>query len=177
MAGRGFTPKAVGRQRSNHPKEIASVTALVAERGCPAPPSGLLKASREQWVAFWGSPVAKLVDLDSDMPALFRLFELVDDCSRYRASIRKTPFVEGSQGQQVRNPYLKDLQTAQAELRQLEDRFGLSPRARLSLGVALGEAKRSLSDLADAFTSDEGADDVDPRQQDDDDPRVWEQQA
>jgi len=48
------------------------------------------------------------------------------------------------------------------------------------LGVALGEAKRSLSDLAEAFTSDdEGlvSDDVDPRDDEDDDPRVWEQHA
>jgi len=156
VAGRGFTPKPSDRQRRNAPKALASVTALVPDVSCPPPPAGLLKATRGQWAAFWGSPVAKLVDADSDLPALSRLFELVDDCTRYRTSIRQSPFVEGSQGQQVRNPYVRDLQAAQAELRQLEDRFGLSPRARLSLGVVLGEAKRSLADLGAAFNSDGG---------------------
>lgn len=171
MAGRGFTPKPSDRQRRNTPKALASVTALVPDVACPVPPAGLWKVTREQWAAFWGSPVAKLVDSASDMPALHRLFGLMDDCTRYRTSIRQSPFVEGSQGQQVRSPYVRDLQAAQAELRQLEDRFGLSPRARLSLGVVLGEAKRSLADLGAAFTTDEGdSDDGDPR--DDDDPRV-----
>jgi len=173
VAGRGPAPKAAHVQRRNTPKALASVTALVPDVACPAPPAGLLKATQGQWTAFWSSPVAKLVDTDSDLPALGRLFELVDECARYRTSIRQTPFIEGSMGQQVRNPFVKDLQSAQAELRQLEDRFGLSPRARLSLGVVLGEAKRSLADLGAAFTTDEGdADDGDPR--DEDDPRVIE---
>lgn len=169
----GPLPKPSGLQRRNAPKALASVTALVPDVACPPPPAGLLKATRDRWLAFWTSPVAKLVDTGSDLPALSRLFELVDDCTRYRTSIRQSPFLEGSQGQVVRNPYVRDLQAAQAELRQLEDRFGLSPRARLSLGVVLGEAKRSLADLGAAFTTDEGdADDGDPR--DEDDPRVIE---
>ncbi len=173
VAGRGFTPKPSDRQRRNAPKALASVTALVPDVACPPPPAGLLKATQGQWATFWSSPVAKLVEAASDLPALSRLFELMDDCARYRTSIRQTPFVEGSQGQQVRNPYVRDLQAAQAELRQLEDRFGLSPRARLSLGVVLGEAKRSLADLGAAFTTDEGdADAGDPREEDD--PRVIE---
>jgi len=169
----GPLPKPSGLQRRNTPKALASVTALVPDVACPPPPAGLLKATQGQWATFWSSPVAKLVEAASDLPALSRLFELMDDCARYRTSIRQTPFVEGSQGQQVRNPYVRDLQAAQAELRQLEDRFGLSPRARLSLGVVLGEAKRSLADLGAAFTTDEGDADVgDPR--DEDDPRVIE---
>jgi P27 family predicted phage terminase small subunit len=173
VAGRGPAPKAVHVQRRNAPKALASVTALVPDVACPAPPAGLLKATKGQWVAFWSSPVAKLVDTDSDLPALGRLFELVDECARYRTSIRQTPFIEGSMGQQVRNPLVKDLQSAQAELRQLEDRFGLSPRARLSLGVVLGEAKRSLADLGAAFNSDGGSgDDGDDPREGDDDPRV-----
>ncbi|MGW7410482.1 hypothetical protein ACWGI9_43625 [Streptomyces sp. NPDC054833] len=42
----------------------------------PSPPSGLLKATRERWEAYWSSPVAKLADPVGDLPALERLFRL-----------------------------------------------------------------------------------------------------
>ena len=64
---------------------------------------------------------------------------------------RKARLVEGSQGQPRINPLFTTIATMDAEIRQLEDRFGLSPRARLALGIQLGEAHRSLADLNAAF--------------------------
>jgi hypothetical protein len=43
----------------------------------------------------------------------------------------------GSQGQLVLSPYARDLRTIDAEIRQLEDRFGLNVRARASLAVTV----------------------------------------
>ena len=49
------------------------------------------------------------------------------------------------------------------EIRQLEDRLGLTPRARLQLGITFSEAAKSLDDLNRMFTGDGGEDAEDPR--------------
>jgi hypothetical protein len=56
--------------------------------------------------------------------------------------------VEGSQGQPVASPLFKVAMALDSEVRALEDRYGLTPAARLKLGIRLGEAARSLEDLA-----------------------------
>lgn len=167
MAGRGPTRKDSSEvQRRNRPRTLELVAAAhdVAEvlpPSHPKAPGGLLKKTVEQWDRFWTSPVAQLVDRTSDLPALERLFELYDDCYRFRAAVRADPMVVGSQGQMVRNPFVKDLKDSQAEVRQLEDRFGLSPRARLGLNLTLGATAKTLADLNADFAG--GADDDDPR--------------
>ncbi|MER5912329.1 P27 family phage terminase small subunit [Streptomyces sp. NPDC001982] len=165
MAGRGPTPKDPDRrQRRNAAQDLAVVAeAAVDLPEPPNPPAGLLKRTRERWAEYWASPVARLADPVSDLPALERLFVLYDDLERSNATVkRRGHMVTGSQGQAVLNPLLRHIQVTQGEVRQLEDRFGLSPRARLSLNVTLGEAAKSLADLNSEFTSG-GEDDDDPR--------------
>lgn len=165
MAGRGPAPKdPEKRQRRNAAKDLAVVADGAAEAPeVPSPPSGLLKATRDRWAAYWASPVAKLADPVSDLPALERLFRLYDDLDRSNRTVREQGhMVRGSKGQMVLHPLLRHTQVTQAEIRQLEDRFGLSPRARLSLNVTLGEAAKSLADLNSEFQGG-GGDDDDPR--------------
>lgn len=164
MAGRGPAPKdPERRQRRNAAKDLAVVTEASAGPEPPTPPTGLLKATRERWADYWTSPVAKLADPVSDIPALERLFRLYDDLDRSNRTVREQGhMVRGSKGQMVLHPLLRHTQVTQAEIRQLEDRFGLSPRARLSLNVTLGEAAKSLADLNSEFTGG-GEDDDDPR--------------
>ena len=50
-------------------------------------------------------------------------------------------------GQTVEHPLIKIGNTLRSELRNLEDRTGLSPMARLRLGVKVGEAARSLDEM------------------------------
>ena len=47
--------------------------------------------------------------------------------------------------------HLADLESA---ARALEDRFGLTPRARLQLGVEFGAAHRSLASISQEFDAD-----------------------
>lgn len=168
MAGRGPAPKDPSkRQRRNAPAALEVVAdgqvLPVMQPIHPPPPSYLLKVTKDRWVAYWETPVARLVDAVSDLPALERLFWLYDDLERSRRSVATTGhMVEGSQGQKVMNPLLRHMQTQASEIRQLEDRFGLSPRARLSLNVTLGEAAKSLADLNAPFLN-AGGDDDDPR--------------
>lgn len=168
MAGRGPARKDPDqRQRRNEAKPLGLVVPGVALEGVedasPEPPDYLLAATQERWRTYWTSPVAKLVDAVSDLPALERLFWLYDDLERSRRAVQEIGHViEGSKGQTVMNPLLRHMQTQAAEIRQMEDRFGLSPRARLSLNLTLGQAAQSLADLNAPFLAD-GGDDDDPR--------------
>ena len=165
MGRRGPAPKdPARRQRYTRPGPAAAVAAsrgeLTPVEDYPAAPDGLLERTRDRWVAFWRSPVAVLVDRTSDLPALGRLFELYDDADRFRLHIREAAMVEGSKGQMVRNPFVKDLKDTQSAILALEDRFGLSPRARLGLNLSLVGAAKTLADLNEDFGVDG---DDDPR--------------
>ena len=71
----------------------------------------------------------------------------------------------GSKGQLVVNPpHCGAMNALDAEIRQMEDRLGLSPKARLQLGISYGDAARSLGALNEALDGDEdGAEEPDPR--------------
>jgi P27 family predicted phage terminase small subunit len=157
-------PKPGDRRQRRNTREIGPV-APVPARFTPVPPapSGLLAPTRAAWAAFWASEQASLV-MPADHPALLRLFTLLDERERCARAASKRRLIEGSQGQPVLNPLLKHVAALDGEIRQLEDRFGLTPLARLRLGVTFGEAHRSLADLNRALVE-EVADDVedDPR--------------
>lgn len=128
----------------------------------PPPRRDWLKATRDAWLELWASPLAPLY-VSTDQPALRRLFEMVDDRARYRLAVRKCPLVEGSQGQMVANPLARLIGPLSVEIRQMEDRFGLSQMSRLRMGIKLGQAARSLDDLWSNADPDDGEDDPDPR--------------
>jgi len=133
-----------------------------AKAGPPEPPAGLLAATRAAWAGFWASPLAALV-IEADHPALERLFELYDERARAWREYREHRVVEGSQGQPVANPLFRVAMALDVEVRALEDRYGLTPAARLKLGIRLGEAARSLEDLARDLDDDASWDEDDTR--------------
>lgn len=145
----GPMPKpAARRQRQNRPALISMPS---RPNLAPDAPDGLLAASRTAWDALWQSPVASTY-LASDLPALRRLFALIDERERaFRAAVKSGRMTEGHKGQPVLNPALRYVGDLDAEIRQLEDRFGLTPRARMQLGVAFGEAHRSLDAMNAEF--------------------------
>ena len=145
--------------------------AVVTDGDTPAPPhpSGrkLLKTTVDQWEGFWSSPLAKLIT-DADRPALERLFHLLDTRERLQRIYLKDPFTTGSTGQVVSHPAAKELASLDGRIAKLEGQFGLTPKARLDLGVSFGAAAKSLEQLGRDFDKDmDGGDDVD----DDEDPR------
>lgn len=149
------------RQRRNH-RGAELVRPDDAPLLAPPAPDELSPTLRAAWDAYWSSGVARLVE-PSDVPALARLFELYEERARALAMYRDEPVMEGSTGQAVLSPFGAEVASLDKRVAELEDRFGLSPRARLQLGVTFGEAFRSLDDLNRKLTS---ADD------DDDDPRI-----
>lgn len=151
----GPTPKpAARRQRRN--KRWGPKLVRAAEMGeVPEAPRGLLKVTRAAWNAYWSSPLADAVEIATDLPAIHRLFTLRDERERALRAYRKKRVVKGSQGQPVVNPVWSSAQKMDSEIRQLEDRLGLTPKARAQLGITLGEAKRSLDDLNRALEAPE----------------------
>ena len=140
------------RQRTNT-ADAGEVPAVVSDEvevpPVPRPHGGgrLLKATEEWWVEFWRSPIAKLVDPRSDLRALARLALLYDERDRAVAAYKRKRSSTGSTGQLVVNPFAKEIASLDGRITQLEDRFGLTPKARLDLGVVYSEAHDALSEL------------------------------
>ena len=135
-------------KRQNRATADAGLVPLVgAVADVPGPSEAWRPGTVERWSEFWGSPLAGQVQV-SDHGPLRRLFWLYDECDRLLEAIEATGrVVEGSQGQPRANPLYKQVQEFQAEARQLEDRFGLSPKARLALGISFAEAALGLDAL------------------------------
>ncbi len=161
----GPLPKPTGRQHHGvRPSLELRLPQKNKKKGsvqAPAPPSGLLKATREQWRVYWGSPLAAACERGTDLPGLIRLFTLYDERERAYRGYRKARVVSGASGQPVLNPLGRIMLQLDGEIRQLEDRFGLSQRARLQLGITMGTLRPQ-------------SDDVDERapEEDHEDPRV-----
>jgi P27 family predicted phage terminase small subunit len=119
----------------------------------PRGDAGWREGTLERWGEFWQSKLAANVE-DSDHVALRRLFRLYDELDRMWEAIEETGrVVDGSQGQPRPNPLFKQIESFQAEARQLEDRFGLSPKSRLQLGITFADAHLSLAALNERLAS------------------------
>lgn len=142
MSERKPAAKRQGRGTADVGVVVRAGSAAVA----PASP-GWREQTVERWVTFWSSALAQQVE-QSDHGSLRRLFGLYDELDRIWEAIEETGrVVVGSQGQPRPNPLYKQVEAFQAEARQLEDRFGLSPLARLRLGITFADAQNSLESL------------------------------
>lgn len=109
------------------------------------PPAGLSASAGAAWDTYWQSPMARFV-IDSDLPALRRLFELYDQRAEFLDEGLREPLVEGSQHQPKISPYLREADVIDEKILALEDRFGMSPLSRLKLQVIVGDASRSIAE-------------------------------
>lgn len=137
----------------------------------PAPPKpggkALLAVTVQAWEAFWSSPALAGLVQPADLAALHRLFVLYDDRERMERAYRAQPFTAGSTGQMVVNPAAREIASMDPRISQLEDRFGLTPMARLKLGLTFGEAQRSLDAINREFDADD-----DEAEDEEEDPRL-----
>jgi len=105
----------------------------------PPPPTGLLKAAKDRWQAFWSSPSADKVDLNADLPRLVRWIQQSDEYDRAAKKVRGAHLVRGSMGQPVANPLIGYLATLDVQLARAETEFGMTPAARQRLDIGLAD--------------------------------------
>ena len=117
------------------------------KRDIPKLKGRYLKITKEWWEDFWNSDLATAIDHKSDQSAVYRLATLIDERERVYKQAKKERLVVGSQGQVVLNPLYSAMLKLDAEIRQLEDRIGMNPKSRVSLGIQIGGLKKTLADL------------------------------
>jgi hypothetical protein len=114
----------------------------------PDPDPAWTQTVQNAWHTAWADPISAGWQ-PSDQPALRRLFDLRDLVEHLDMIIGAEPIVEGSKGQQRPNPVAGMADRIRAEIRQLEDRFGLNPKAKIQLGATShAVSERSLHHLA-----------------------------
>ena len=117
----------------------------------PDPPDGLAPALVGEWDEYFASELAQATFAPTDLPALRNLWRMKQEVHNLHAHIDEEPFVRGSRGQLVLNPAIRVRNALLAMIQQLEDRFGLNPRSRSSLGLDFGRPQRTLEDLSANF--------------------------
>lgn len=139
------------RQRPKAGKAKVVDLSLLPSRQLKAPPAPerLTEASKVAWGEFWKSDLAGFVDVPTALPALERLFELRERQEWYirTAEENQAMVVLGSKGQIVLSPLLVAAERLEGQIVALEDRFGLTPRARAQLGARIVDVRRGLDEL------------------------------
>lgn len=135
------------RQRHGETPRLAVIRLDRRAPPVPSPESGWLLRTKAAWATFWREGIAQLAQ-PADGEALRRLFALYDARERCWRLFLRRPNVTGSKGQTVLNPMGDFALKLDARIERLERAFGMTPAARLSLGIAFGEARKSLEDLA-----------------------------
>ena len=118
----------------------------------PAPP-GLRSHARGVWRRFWASPVAAAVDADADHEALRHWIYAVDERERLSELTSAQPLIPGIRHTKDRphlilNPLFRRLRDLNREIARAEEHFGMTPLARLRLGVTFLQEQAAKEDLA-----------------------------
>jgi P27 family predicted phage terminase small subunit len=143
------------RQRWAKRPELGVVAAKSAAIVVPAPPPGLLKASKDRWESYWRSAVSSAVDLQADWGVLERWIRSVDEWHRAYRDFRKARTTEGSTGQLVLSPLAKLIRQLEGEIVRAEHELGLTPMSRLKLGLTAGQARLTAEALNRSLSEDD----------------------
>ena len=100
------------------------------------------------WLAFWASPLANTMG-ETDVPGLYRLWELRIQADAFNGTAAREGYmVEGAKGQPAAHPLLAKAQALLAPIAQLEREYGLTPVAKVRLGLSTAKAHKTLADMS-----------------------------
>lgn len=150
------------RHRAPKRPEIGIVKAKGADVVIPPAPVGILKASRERWEAYWRSAVSSAVDLNADFGLVERWIRSVDEWHRAYRDFRKTRITEGSTGQLVLSPLAKLISQLESEINRCEQQLGLTPMARLKLGLTANQERLTAAALNKSLSEADDRSDREP---------------
>lgn len=140
----GATPKPPGqrRRRNAGQSQWQQLPAEGREGEIPEPRTErkLGSIAALYWETLWASPMA-VTFTDADIQALTRLAVLVDDRARSESGDELIEIVESNYGDSSEVEVVIGKFAGDAEIRQLEDRYGISPlaRRRLQWEIARGQ--------------------------------------
>ena len=161
MGSRGPLPKEEGRRQNRRAKsnlrliESWEQTAVV-----PDPPDGMDHAQTESWNRYFGSELSALVQ-ETDLPVVRRLWTYYQQHSDLTAIFDKGRLVPGSQGQPRINPAHDAAMKLETAILRLENELGLTPSARMRLGIVMSAAHQSLDGLNARLTAKAAESDAD----------------
>lgn len=149
MALKPGPPPKPAHLRQNRIKrpEIGLVPARIEPRPVPKPPARLLPESRRIWRAYWQSQVSNAADEHADLHRIQRWIRSVDEYERCHKEFSQERIVRGSRGQPVMHPLASYLATLESEITRAEGELGLTPLARLRLGITFGQARLTAMEL------------------------------
>lgn len=148
MGSRGPLPKEEGKRQN---RRARSNLKLVAQHDpdtvlIPEAPAGISETQREAWVAFFSSELAQLVK-STDLPSVRRLWGYYQQHEDLTRIFDKGRMVAGSTGQPRLNPALDGMVKLETAIHRLENELGLTPAARMRLGIMTADAALSLDSL------------------------------
>lgn len=149
-------------ERAGHHAPPGLLPAPVGGYVVPTPPARVPETWRDRWAAVWSSPVAAVLDPDSDLAPMARLFELYGLDEQYGAAVKRqnealANLADGFDFEEVFDTrLLKARLSVAAEIRQVEQTLGITPRGRLVIGAAVAAAGK-----ASAAQQQEARDDAD----------------
>lgn len=147
MPGPAPKPRDIRQNKIKRP-EIGLVKVDPADKPIiPAVPKGLTAASKKRWRTFWLSPLATVVEISTDLHRVERWITAVDEYEKVGKVFRSSRLVKGSTGQPVLNPLASYLTSLEATISRAEQELGMTPLARLKLGIAVGQAKLTAEAL------------------------------
>lgn len=176
-SGRHLTKKAV--------VDVQVVQARLPGQPIPDPPAGMTRALVDEWVDLWESPLAETLAI-TDLPPLRRLWTQKWMLEQYVASLGEPiaraladdddakndapwGYSFGSQGQLVKHPGLEAILALEKSIVAGEDRFGLSVKARQSIGIRMGalvDAKKKVDEAKAEANEEKRSERADPRESD-----------
>ena len=166
MGSRGPLPKEEGKRQR---RRSSANLKLLAQHDpdatvVPDPPDGLSPRQLEMWSEFWRSELSALVRA-TDLGVVRRLWGYYQQHEELTRVFDRSRLVAGSQGQPRINPAHDALMKLEGAILRLENELGLTPSARLRLGITFADSMSSLDDLNqrlsadvddDLWTADEG---------------------
>ena len=152
MGSRGPLPKEEGKRQNRRARTNLKLIAQhdPAAVVVPEPPDGLGETHSDSWAEFWGSELSQLVKA-TDMAAVRRLWSYYQQHEDLTRVFDRSRLVSGSQGQPRLNPALDGLMKLEGAILRLENELGLTPSARLRLGITFADATNSLDALTRKF--------------------------
>ena len=152
MGSRGPLPKEEGKRQN---RRARSNLRLIEQHDpasvvVPDPPEGLSPSNLESWDEFWHSELSQLVKR-TDLASVRRLWDYYQQHEDLTGIFAKGRMVAGSQGQPRLNPALDGIMKLEGAILRLENELGLTPSARLRLGITFADASNSLDALAQKF--------------------------